>query len=231
MEANFSINPRSGDMELLKLIQIYFEGAGRIGKERNSCCDYTVGSLDQIVTKVIPHFDKYPLKTKKYSDYLLFKEAVMIMQRGEHLTIEGLQKVINIRASLNKGLTITLREAFPNSIPFLKPPVPQNKFSLHPQWMAGFTSGDGCFRISIRESKLHKAGSHVVILFILNQHIRDELLLKNFIDFFKCGHTYSYLNYIEFKCQSFKDNYEKILPFFHKYPILGVKAQDFKDWV
>jgi LAGLIDADG endonuclease len=37
----------------------------RIGKERNSCCDYTVGSLDQIVTKVIPHFDKYPLKTKK----------------------------------------------------------------------------------------------------------------------------------------------------------------------
>jgi LAGLIDADG endonuclease len=38
------------------------------------------------------------------------------------------------------------------------------------------------------------------------------------------------LNYIEFKCQSFKDNYEKILPFLHKYPILGVKAQDFEDW-
>jgi len=29
------------------------------------------------------------------------------------------------------------------------------------------------------------------------------------------------LNYNEFKCQSFKDNYEKILPFFRKYPILG----------
>lgn len=38
------------------------------------------------------------------------------------------------------------------------------------------------------------------------------------------------MNYIEFKCQSFKDNYEKILPFFNKYPILGVKAQDFEDW-
>jgi hypothetical protein len=38
------------------------------------------------------------------------------------------------------------------------------------------------------------------------------------------------LNYIEFNCQSFKDNYEKILPFFLKYPILGVKAQDFEDW-
>jgi hypothetical protein len=30
--------------------------------------------------------------------------------------------------------------------------------------------------------------------------------------------------------QRFKDNYEKILPFLHKYPILGVKAQDFEDW-
>lgn len=27
----------------------------------------------------------------------------MIMQRGEHLTIEGIQKIVNIRASLNKG--------------------------------------------------------------------------------------------------------------------------------
>jgi hypothetical protein len=55
-------------------------------------------------------------------------------------------------------------------------------------------------------------------------YAKQELLLKSFIDLFDCGHTYSYLNYIEFKCQSFKDNYEKILPFFKKYPILGVKA-------
>jgi len=231
LEANFTINLHIRDINLLKLIQIYFDGVGRIGKERNSCCDYTVGSLDQIVTKVIPHFDKYPLKTKKYSDYLLFKEAVMIMKRGEHITIEGLQKIINIRASLNKGLTTSLIKAFPNNIPLPRPPVPFNKDKIHPQWIAGFTSGDGCFKISIRESKLHKAGSLVVILFIINQHIRDELILKSFIDFFECGHTYSYLNYIEFRCQSFKDNYEKILPFFLNYPILGEKSKDFEDWV
>jgi hypothetical protein len=61
LEVNFSINLHSRDIELLKLIQIYLEGTGRIGKERNSCCDYTIGSLDQIVTKVIPH---------RYSDIL-----------------------------------------------------------------------------------------------------------------------------------------------------------------
>ena len=231
LEANFTINLHSKDMDLLKLIQTYFDGAGRIGKERNGCCDYTVGSLEQIVTKVIPHFEKYSLKTKKCSDYLLFKEAVMIMQSGEHLTKEGLQKIINIRASLNRGLTTSLVESFPNSIPFPRPPVPLKDAKIHPLWVAGFTSGDGCFKFSIRESKLYKAGSTVVILFVVTQHIRDELLLKSFTDFFECGHTYSYLDYVEFRCQSFKDNYNKIIPFFRKYPILGVKAQDFEDWV
>ena len=69
---------------------------GRIGKERNNCRDFIIGSLDQILTKVIPHFDNYPLKTQKYADYLLFREAVMMMQCKEHLTVEGLQKIINI---------------------------------------------------------------------------------------------------------------------------------------
>ena len=84
-------------------------GVGRIGKERNGCCDFTVGSLDEILTKIIPHFDKYPLITQKRGDYLLFREVVMMMKSREHLRIEGLQKIINIRATLNRGLTSTLK--------------------------------------------------------------------------------------------------------------------------
>jgi hypothetical protein len=49
------------------------------------------------------------------------------------------------------------------------------------------------------------------------------------VNFFGCGQTYLYKDYIEFRCQSFRDNYEKILPFFYKNPILGVKALDFED--
>ena len=230
LEANFSINLHVRDIELLRLIQAYFGGVGRIGKERNNCRDFTIGSLDQIITKVIPHFDKYPLKTNKYADYLLFKQVVMMMQRGEHLTIEGLQKIINIRASINKGLSPLLREAFPNNIAVVRPSLAIANTKLHPQWVAGFTSGDGCFKVSVRESKLCKAGSRVVLVFIVTQHIRDELLLKSLIDFFGCGQTFSYKDHIEFRCQSFKNNSKIILPFFYKYPILGVKGQDFEDW-
>jgi len=184
---------------------------------------------------------KYPLKTNKYSDYLLFKKVVIIMQRGEHLRAEGLQKIINIRApsspftplrgdgGQNRGLTPLLLEAFPNTVALARPLLPLS-VKLDPQWVAGFTSGDGCFKISIRESKLHKTGSRVVLLFVVTQHIRDQLLLKSLVDFFGCGQTYSYKDYTEFRCQSFKDNYEKILPFFNKYLIIGVKSKDFEDW-
>ena len=35
---------------------------------------------------------------------------------------------------------------------------------------------------------------------------------------------------VNFRVSKFQDIYEKIIPFFKKYPILGVKALDFADW-
>jgi len=57
----------------------------------------------------------------------------MMMQKGEHLTVEGLQKIINIRASINKGLSPLLKEAFPNSVAVTRPPMSLEKFSIDPQ--------------------------------------------------------------------------------------------------
>lgn len=174
----------------------------------------------------------------------------MMMKRREHLTVSGLQKIINIRATLNRGLTPALKEAFPNSVAVPRPQLPnlhsaqtpdtqdksmtacvenQSTLALHPSWVAGFTSGDGSFKVSIRTSKALKVGARVSIIFVITQHIRDELLLKSLVNFFGCGQAYSYKSHTEFICQSFIDNYEKILPFFRKYPILGVKSRDFED--
>jgi len=95
----------------------------------------------------------------------------------------------------------------------------QNTLALHPQWVAGFTSGDGSFKVNIRESEAYKVGGRVAIIFVLTQHIRDELLIRSLVNFFGCGQSYFYKDYTEFQCQTFLDNYEKILPFFRKYPI------------
>jgi hypothetical protein len=60
------------------------------------------------------HFLKYPLLSQKQVDFFLFKAVVELVNANEHLTLLGLQKIVNIKASLNKGLPESLKEAFPN---------------------------------------------------------------------------------------------------------------------
>jgi hypothetical protein len=43
--------------------------------------------------------------------------------RGEHLTTEGILKIISIKASSNLGLPAVLSKAFPNIIPKDRPVV------------------------------------------------------------------------------------------------------------
>lgn len=51
------------------------------------------------------------------------EQIVLLIVKGEHLTIEGLQSIVNIRASLNLGLSDDLKLAFPNTIPVVRPLV------------------------------------------------------------------------------------------------------------
>lgn len=222
IEANFIINLHKKDRQLLKRIQEFFRGIGRVSKERNGCCDFTVSSLDQIITGILPHFDKYQLITHKQGDYLLFRKAVLMMKQGEHLTSKGLKSIINIRASMNRGLTPALKEVFPNYLPETRPLIDVHTLlPIHPYWVAGFASGDGSFMAKIIIDKDYKAGGRIMLVFVLTQHIRDLALIKCLGDFFGCGQWYSYKEYAEFKCKNFNDISEKIIPFFLKYPILG----------
>jgi hypothetical protein len=45
------------------------------------------------------------------------------MSRGEHLTKEGLRKIVAIKASMNRGIPDELKKAFPNTIPVPRPLV------------------------------------------------------------------------------------------------------------
>jgi hypothetical protein len=61
--------------------------------------------------------------TQKKADYILFKQAFNIIQSGEHLTMDGLLKIIAIKASMNNGLSNQLKEYFPNLTPTLRPVI------------------------------------------------------------------------------------------------------------
>lgn len=156
----FSIELHSKDLALLKQIH-QFAGVGTIRtRKRDDQVIYAVYSIKDIIKVIIPHFDKYPLYTQKQADFKLFKLVVEIMSRKEHLTTEGLHKILSIRASMNKGLTPELEAAFPNIKPFERPNVEAPE-KIDPYWLAGFTEGEGCFHIGISQSETHNTGSQV----------------------------------------------------------------------
>ena len=180
----FVIGLHHRDKALLEKILIYF-AVGNITKEKSGILKYKVSSVKDLRV-IIDHFDKYPLITDKWSDYQLFKQAFKLLERQEHLTIEGLKKILSIRASMNWGLSPELHAAFPYIIPVDRPsPIYSN--IKHPLWLAGFTSAEGCFMIKIPASKSHSLGFQVQLVFQLTQHIRNDELIRGFINYFDCG--------------------------------------------
>ena len=66
--------------------------------------------------------------------------------------------------------------------------------------------------------------------FQLTQHIRDEQLMRSLVEYFDCGIITKRLEVFDYRVTKFNDIINKIIPFFKKYPIKGVKYKDFNDW-
>lgn len=103
------------DRDLMIKIKEFFGGIGYVSNpNKNTTVEFRVSTISDIANVIIPHFDNYPLLTKKYSDYVLFKKIIELMLEKEHNTLEGRQKIVNIKASINLGLSNELKEAFPS---------------------------------------------------------------------------------------------------------------------
>lgn len=114
------------DLDLiLKLKNFWGVNVGKIVNFKDTCT-YRVDKLTEIYEIIIPHFDKYPLVTQKLADYILFKEIVSLMINKEHLTLDGLNKIVSYKASLNLGLSEELKLNFSN-IDAVKRPLIINK--------------------------------------------------------------------------------------------------------
>ena len=76
------------------------------------------------------------------------------MLEKEHNTIEGVQKIVNIKSSINWGLSNELKESFPETIAVEREEI-KNKYDVlvsAKEWIAGFApkAGESNFFITGR---------------------------------------------------------------------------------
>jgi hypothetical protein len=224
----FCINLHEKDQALLKKVQDYFGGVGKISRSGSNLLQFRVASIKDLQV-IISHFDQYPLITEKHADYILFKQAFNLISQKEHLSIDGLKNFVAIKANQNNGLSDELKAAFPHLIPVERPLVQSRKIP-DPSLLAGFTSAEGCFYVKIQASKTYSLGFQVQLVFQLTQHSRDEKFMRSLIEYFDCGRVYPNRNTFDFIVKKFSDIQDKIIPFFLKHQIIGVKSKDFEDF-
>jgi len=191
---------------------------------------FIVTKIKDLNDVIIPHFIKYPLVTQKQADFELFRLVVEIIKNKEHLTEQGLVKLVSIRASINLGLSATLMNAFPNVLKLNRPLIKLTDLDLN--WFAGFVDGEGCFSINISTSLNSKLGYAVSLSFSISQNIRDTELMYNIAKNLNCGSTYKNTsnNAFSFVVSKLSDITEKLIPLFKEYPLHGVKRLDFEDF-
>ena len=126
VKLRFQLGVNEKDKFLLLQSKNFF-GVGNIYVSE-SAVQFIVQSVNDLAV-IIKHFDKFSLITKKKIDFELFKQVFNIVINKEHITEEGLRKIVAIKASMNLGLSEELKTAFPNITPQDMPLIINQKIS------------------------------------------------------------------------------------------------------
>ena len=232
VKPSFQISLHSRDMNLLLQLQEFFTCGSIVSKNNRSEKSFRVNSIHDLKIYIIPHFLNFPLLTQKSADFELFKQIIDLMYYNKnHLTDVGLLQIINIRASMNLGLSDLQKSEFINYKSVPRPNMLTYTEIPNPNWIAGFSSAEGCFLLTISKSNNNKIGKIVQLIFKISQHHRDKNLLELISKYLNCGNVYSHSeNAFVFKVGKFVDINNKIIPFFKAYSIQGIKQLDYQDF-
>ena len=124
------VNPLN--LELLEQIKEYFGGVGSISKSGNMYM-YEISSIKSLLS-VRKHFEEYPLQTTKYVHFILWCQVMDIIEKKEHLTELGFNKVLSIKSVFPRGLSAKFLEVYFKGkfLPIVKPVFEPSVLNLNP---------------------------------------------------------------------------------------------------
>jgi hypothetical protein len=94
--AHFRITLRDDDADVLRLIQsywacgmVYFASNVRSKTKANPIAVYSVQSTPDLAGTVVAHFERFPLRSKKRNDFIIWKQAIELMSHIQSRPIIG----------------------------------------------------------------------------------------------------------------------------------------------
>ena len=98
---SFSVSQNADRAQALFKMKEHF-GCGSIRPDRSDkTLKYEVRSVPELVGKIIPHFQKYPMISTKQRDFEKFAEICRKMFDREHLTKDGFRTIASLAEEVN----------------------------------------------------------------------------------------------------------------------------------
>ncbi len=98
----FTVVQHERDVQILHALKATF-GCGVVRRNHGDRMAYRVRSLEHLLERIVPFFEKHSLKSKKRVDYMKFRRVLLMMKAGDHLTDVGIAKIRQIAAQMNRG--------------------------------------------------------------------------------------------------------------------------------
>ena len=255
VKLEFKVVQKSHSEGVLFKLQNFFScGTVVIDNRKTDTKKYHVTSINEILNKIIPHFETYPCLTSKFLNFRDWKEIARIMRTKDHLTKEGLEKIREISSKMNTGRT------FREKYNFLSHSLNLDsngtiQYKLPEYWVQTFIDGEGMFYNYLKTELPLTSISHYpdqsiwtgqretnkVILdssLEIAQANQDVLILIAIKQFFNGGYIKPKYNVSSITdCQESRSvnrfilrDTKKIIEFVNKYPMLTRKHLDYLDW-
>lgn len=98
----FVVTQHKRDIKVLYALKTYFN-CGVVRRNHGDRYCYRVRGLEHLQEYIIPFFEKHKLLTTKRMNFEKFRKILLLMQRKEHLTLEGIQKIRLVQQSMNRN--------------------------------------------------------------------------------------------------------------------------------
>ena len=108
VQLHFHLKMQESDRGVLQLVKeklgcgnVYFQNEKR--QNHSQCYRFTVASHQDVLGKVIPFFQKHPLRTHtKNKNFLLFCKIAKLVEDKKHLTSNGLVRIMKLKKMMNQ---------------------------------------------------------------------------------------------------------------------------------
>jgi len=98
---SFSVSQNEDRAQILHLMQRVFKCGFIRCDYSDKTLKYEVRSLNDLITNIIPHFEKFPLLSAKQNDFNHFKNICFLMQSNLHKEKNGLRKILEFAFKMN----------------------------------------------------------------------------------------------------------------------------------